>query len=168
MSRQRQCYNTAELVVVLIILSLFLQFPVSWLVSKRKKLCFSKATFKHCFQLTTLLFCWKKTPLEVQNLITIVLSWPTWLDGMKSKLPWLKNMAIPFILTFMHQSFETPAPPSPIVAWAGHSLFMQVKVSEVPGSRGQKWMVHSPTPTFQYMVQSVSYTHLTLPTKLEV
>ena len=37
MSRQRQCYNTAELVVVLIILSLFLQFPASWLVSKRKK-----------------------------------------------------------------------------------------------------------------------------------
>ena len=30
----------------------------------------------------------------------------------------------------MHQSFETPAPP--IQAWAGHSLFMQVKVSEVP------------------------------------
>ena len=48
----------------------------------------------------------------------------------------------------MHQSFETPAPPPPpIRAWAGHSLFMQVKVSEVPGPRGQKWVVHSPAPT---------------------
>ena len=37
----------------------------------------------------------------------------------------------------MHQSFETRAPPH-IRARVGHSLFMQVKVSEVPGSRGQK------------------------------
>ena len=37
---------------------------------------------------------------------------------------------------YMHQSFETPYPP--IRASAGHSLFMQVKVSEVPSSRGQK------------------------------
>ena len=51
----------------------------------------------------------------------------------------------------MHQSFETPHPA--IRAWAGHSLFMQVKVSEVRGSRGQKWEVHSPgCPCFQYMV----------------
>ena len=51
----------------------------------------------------------------------------------------------------MHQSFETPATPI-IRAWAGHSLFMQVKVSEVLGSRGQKWGVHSPAPTVQHMV----------------
>ena len=44
----------------------------------------------------------------------------------------------------MHQSFETPAhrPPPPkkkkIRALAGHSLFMQVKASEVPDPRGQQ------------------------------
>ena len=46
---------------------------------------------------------------------------------------------------------RTPPPPHSR-AWAGHSLFMQVKVSEFPGSRGQKWVVHSPAPTFQHMV----------------
>ena len=40
----------------------------------------------------------------------------------------------------------TPSP-APIRAWAGHSLFMQVKVTEVPGSRGQNWVVHFPAPT---------------------
>lgn len=41
----------------------------------------------------------------------------------------------------MHQSFETPATPPPppqIRASAGQSIFMQVKVTEVYGSRGQK------------------------------
>ena len=33
----------------------------------------SKATFKDRFQLTSLLLCWKKTRLEIQNFITIVL-----------------------------------------------------------------------------------------------
>ena len=47
---------------------------------------------------------------------------------------------------FMHQSFETPYPPTR--ASAGHSLFMQVKVSAVPGSRGQRWVVHSPCSYF--------------------
>ena len=32
------------------------------------------ATFKDCFQLTSLFFCWKETRLEIQNFITIVLS----------------------------------------------------------------------------------------------
>ena len=33
-------------------------------------------------------------------------------------------------------------PPHPFIrAWVGHSLFMQVKVSEVPGSWGQKWVL---------------------------
>ena len=36
-----------------------------------------------------------------------------------------------------------PRTPPPIRAWAGHSLFVQVKVSEVPGSQGQKWVVYS-------------------------
>ena len=53
----------------------------------------------------------------------------------------------------MHQSFETPA--SPPRAWAGHSLFMQVKASELPGSRGKsEWWApppqksdHHETPT---------------------
>ena len=47
-------------------------------------------------------------------------------------------------------------PHPPIRAWAGHSLFMQVKVSEVPGCWGQKWVVHSPTLTFKHMVFPLS------------
>ena len=39
-----------------------------------------------------------------------------------------------------------PALPQ-IRAWAGQSIFMQVKVTEVSGSRGQEWVVHSPAPT---------------------
>ena len=54
------------------------------------------------------------------------------------------------VIIVMYEAFETPAPP--IRAWVGHSLFMQVKVSEVPGSREWKWVVHSPAPTFQHMV----------------
>ena len=44
----------------------------------QKGIYFSNATFKDCFQLTSTLFCSEKTRLEIQTLITIVLSWPTW------------------------------------------------------------------------------------------
>ena len=39
----------------------------------RDMLFSSKATFKDRFQLTSLLLCWKKTRLEIQNFITIFL-----------------------------------------------------------------------------------------------
>ena len=39
-----------------------------------QEICFSNATFKDCVQ-----FCCQKTRLEIQNLITIVLRWPTWI-----------------------------------------------------------------------------------------
>ena len=42
-------------------------------------------------------------------------------------------------------------PHPPIRAWAGHSLLIQVKVSEVLGSPGQKWVVQFPTSTFQHI-----------------
>ena len=40
-----------------------------------------------------------------------------------------------------------PPPPPPIRDWAGHSLFMQVKVSEVPGPWGQQWVMLFPALT---------------------
>jgi len=68
----KQCYITTTL-LVLILFSLFLQ--ISWIItfSKRQEICFSNDTFKDCSHLTGILFCWKKTRLEIQNLITIVL-----------------------------------------------------------------------------------------------
>ena len=46
----------------------------------------------------------------------------------------------------MHQSLMQ-LPPPPIRAWAGHSLFIKVKVSEVSGPRGQQGVLLSPVPT---------------------
>ena len=72
--RSRHCFTTVTQLVVLILFTLFSQFLDLWLFWKRQKIFFSKATFKYCFQLTRLLFCWMKTRLEIQNLITIGLS----------------------------------------------------------------------------------------------
>jgi len=72
----RQCYVTATLVNLF---SLILLFPEVELFSQRQEICFSNAKFKYCFQLTSILFWLEKTRLEIQNLITIILSWPAWI-----------------------------------------------------------------------------------------
>ena len=55
---------------------------------KWQEICFSNATFKDCFQLMSILFCL----LEIKNLITIILSWLTWIINYYSSLPQCKNL----------------------------------------------------------------------------
>ena len=68
-----------------------LRFPKLQIFLERHEICFSKAMFKERFQLTSLLFCWEKTRLEIENLITIVLSWLTWIIP-KGKQTSFKNV----------------------------------------------------------------------------
>ena len=53
----RQCYITATLLVVLI---RFLYFPNYTFFSKRQEVFLFNATFKDCFQLTSIFFCWSQ------------------------------------------------------------------------------------------------------------
>ena len=70
----------ATLLPVLILFLYFLQFPEIRLCSKRQKICYSSATFKDFFfSVDELIALLEETRLEIQNLITIVLSWPTWM-----------------------------------------------------------------------------------------
>ena len=57
-------------------------------------------------------------------------------------------MQISCSLCTSHLKPPHPPPPPPAIRdWAGHSLFMQVKVSEVPGPRGQQWVMLFPALT---------------------